>query len=141
MLAIWRAHGLDVVLRDAWEAGVVMAGGSAGANCWFEASTTDSYLMGNADPLPDGLGLVAGELLPALRQRAVAPAEPTARWSPTAPFRRASRATTSRPPISWARDLAEIVVSADGSGASASSPTIDGGASETVLPVRLLEGA
>jgi peptidase E len=43
MLAIWRVHGMDTVLRAAWEAGVVMAGLSAGANCWFEASTTDSW--------------------------------------------------------------------------------------------------
>ena len=64
MLAIWRAHGLDVILREAWDAGVVLAGGSAGANCWFEASTTDSYLLGRADPLPDGLGLVPGSFCP-----------------------------------------------------------------------------
>ena len=64
MLAIWRVHGLDAVLRDAWEAGVVLAGGSAGANCWFEASTTDAFLMGRADPLPDGLGFVRGSFCP-----------------------------------------------------------------------------
>jgi dipeptidase E len=64
LLAVWRVHGLDVVLRDAWEAGVVLAGGSAGANCWFEASTTDSFLMGHADPLVDGLGFVAGSFCP-----------------------------------------------------------------------------
>ena len=64
MLAIWRAHGLDEILREAWDAGVVLAGGSAGANCWFEASTTDSYLLGRADPLPDGLGFVPGSFCP-----------------------------------------------------------------------------
>jgi dipeptidase E len=64
MLAVWRAHGLDVILREAWEAGVVLAGGSAGANCWFEASTTDSFLIGRADPLLDGLGLVPGSFCP-----------------------------------------------------------------------------
>ncbi len=64
MLAVWRAHGLDVILREAREAGVVLAGGSAGANCWFEASTTDSYLLGRADPLRDGLGLVPGSFCP-----------------------------------------------------------------------------
>jgi peptidase E len=64
LLAIWRAHGLDEILREAWDAGVVLAGGSAGANCWFEASTTDSYLLGRADPLPDGLGLVPGSFCP-----------------------------------------------------------------------------
>jgi dipeptidase E len=64
MLAVWRVHGVDVILSEAWESGVVMAGGSAGANCWFEACTTDSFLMGNADPLLDGLGLVPGSFCP-----------------------------------------------------------------------------
>ena len=41
-----------------------MAGGSAGANCWFEASTTDSFLIGRADPLADGLGFVSGSFCP-----------------------------------------------------------------------------
>ena len=43
MLAVWRVHRLDEVLRDAWEQGVVLAGTSAGAICWFEAGVTDSY--------------------------------------------------------------------------------------------------
>ena len=43
LLAVWRMHGLDAVLREAWEAGVVLCGVSAGMNCWFEASTTDSF--------------------------------------------------------------------------------------------------
>jgi len=64
MLAVWRAHGVDRALRAAYQAGVVMAGMSAGANCWFEASTTDSYLLGRADPLLDGLGFVPGSFTP-----------------------------------------------------------------------------
>jgi dipeptidase E len=64
MLAAWRVHGVDVALRAAWSSGVVMAGVSAGANCWFDASTTDSYLQGRADPLVDGLGLVPGSFTP-----------------------------------------------------------------------------
>ncbi len=43
MLAIWRLHGVDRILRTAWEAGVVLAGLSAGSICWFEAGTTDSF--------------------------------------------------------------------------------------------------
>jgi len=35
MLAIWRAHGVDAALREAWEAGVVLCGMSAGSLCWF----------------------------------------------------------------------------------------------------------
>ncbi len=64
MLAVWRRHGLDAVLRDAWANGVVVCGVSAGANCWFEASTTDSFGLGRADPLDDGLGLVPGSFCP-----------------------------------------------------------------------------
>jgi peptidase E len=41
-----------------------MAGISAGANCWFEACTTDSFQLGRADPLRDGLGFVAGSFTP-----------------------------------------------------------------------------
>jgi peptidase E len=43
MLAVWRVHGFDVILREAWESGVVLAGWSAGAICWFEAGVTDSF--------------------------------------------------------------------------------------------------
>ncbi len=64
LLAVWRLHGVEVGLRRAWEAGVVMAGVSAGANCWFEASTTDSFMVGQADVLADGLGMVAGSFCP-----------------------------------------------------------------------------
>jgi dipeptidase E len=64
MLAIWRVHGVDHALRAAWESGVVCAGLSAGANCWFEASITDSYLLERADPLSDGLGLIPGSFCP-----------------------------------------------------------------------------
>ena len=64
MLAVWRAHGVDTALRAAYDAGVVMAGISAGANCWFEACTTDSFGVGRADPLLDGLGFVAGSFTP-----------------------------------------------------------------------------
>jgi dipeptidase E len=42
MMAIWRAQGIDTVLRKAYERGIVMAGGSAGSLCWFNAGPTDS---------------------------------------------------------------------------------------------------
>jgi len=42
-LAIWRVHGFDSILREAWEAGVVLTGWSAGMICWFEAGVTDSF--------------------------------------------------------------------------------------------------
>jgi dipeptidase E len=43
MLAIWRVHGVDAILREAWERGIILAGISAGSICWFEAGVTDSF--------------------------------------------------------------------------------------------------
>jgi len=40
--AIWKAQGVDVVLRQAWDRGIVLGGASAGSLCWFEEGTTDS---------------------------------------------------------------------------------------------------
>jgi dipeptidase E len=62
LLALWRAHGLDVLLRDAWLGGAVLAGVSAGMNCWFQASITDGF--GKLAALRDGLGLLAGSACP-----------------------------------------------------------------------------
>lgn len=42
MLAIWKAQGIDTVLKKAYDNGVVMGGGSAGSLCWFNGGTTDS---------------------------------------------------------------------------------------------------
>lgn len=41
MLAIWKYQGVDKILREAWEEGVVLAGGSAGSLCWYECGMTD----------------------------------------------------------------------------------------------------
>jgi len=40
LLGVWRAHGLDAILREAWEAGVVLCGLSAGSLCWFAEAVT-----------------------------------------------------------------------------------------------------
>jgi dipeptidase E len=63
LLAVWRAHGLDEVLREAWQAGVVLAGVSAGSICWFDGGVTDSYGPGLA-PLTSGLGFLPGSNCP-----------------------------------------------------------------------------
>jgi dipeptidase E len=63
LLAIWRLHGLDILLREAYAAGAVLCGVSAGMNCWFEASTTDSFGRTLA-PLHDGLGFLRGSACP-----------------------------------------------------------------------------
>jgi peptidase E len=62
MLAIWRVHGLDRVLARAWDEGIVLTGTSAGANCWFECSSTDSF--GPLAALDDGLGFLSGSHSP-----------------------------------------------------------------------------
>jgi peptidase E len=62
MLAIWRVHGVDRFLREAWEAGVVLAGSSAGSICWFEAGVTDSF-RAELDGL-DCLGFLPGSNCP-----------------------------------------------------------------------------
>lgn len=46
MLVLWREWGLDLMLREAWERGIVLAGVSAGAICWFEEGVTDSVVPG-----------------------------------------------------------------------------------------------
>jgi peptidase E len=65
-IAIWRTHGFDAILREAWEAGVVLTGWSAGMICWFQQGVTDSFgpelapmeclgfLSGSACPHYDG---------------------------------------------------------------------------------------
>jgi dipeptidase E len=63
LLVVWRRHGLDAILREALDGGAVLCGISAGMNCWFEASTTDSFGPGIA-PLHDGLGFIPGSACP-----------------------------------------------------------------------------
>ena len=63
MLAIWRAHGFEQIVREAWEQGVVLAGSSAGMICWFEAGITDSYGP-QLDGIRDGLGFLPGSACP-----------------------------------------------------------------------------
>jgi peptidase E len=63
MLAVWRLHGVDKALKAAWEAGVVLAGPSAGGICWFEGGLTDSFGPGLA-PLKDGLRFLPGTFCP-----------------------------------------------------------------------------
>ena len=63
MLAVWRVHGVDDALEAAWRRGAVLAGWSAGANCWFQSSVTDSFSPG-LDPLADGLGILPGSFCP-----------------------------------------------------------------------------
>jgi peptidase E len=67
MLAIWREFGFDRALREAWEGGTVLAGISAGANCWFERYVTDSVPGGG---VREGLGWLPGTFCPHLDSEA-----------------------------------------------------------------------
>jgi peptidase E len=55
LLGAWRAHGLDAIIRRAWQAGVILCGGSAGSLCWFSSGVTAFH----GEPQPyEGLGLL-----------------------------------------------------------------------------------
>jgi len=63
MIAVWRTHGFDAILREAWEQGALLCGWSAGMVCWFESGVTDSFgpeLRG----MRDGLGFLPGSACP-----------------------------------------------------------------------------
>ncbi len=77
LMVLWRLHGLDVVMREAWEAGVVLFGVSAGSLCWHSGGTTDSYGP-ELRPWTDGLV-----------------ADPRARTARTTTARRADARSTS----------------------------------------------
>lgn len=62
LLAMWRVHGLDKVLYEAWCRGSILCGISAGMICWFQDGLTDSF--GELAPLGDGLGFLEGSACP-----------------------------------------------------------------------------
>ncbi len=57
LLAVWRVHELEPVLRRAWRAGVVLSGVSAGSICWHSGGTTDSFGP-QLRPVTNALGLL-----------------------------------------------------------------------------------
>jgi peptidase E len=62
LLALWKEWGLDSIIREAWERGVILAGWSAGSICWFEEGVTDSF-PGELTPLRC-LGFLKGSNCP-----------------------------------------------------------------------------
>ena len=62
MLAVWKDWGLDLILKEAYERGVIMCGVSAGAICWFEEGITDSW--SEELKVMDCLGFVKGVCCP-----------------------------------------------------------------------------
>jgi peptidase E len=63
LLALWREWGLDSILREAWQSGIVMAGISAGSICWFQQGLSDSVIPGALAPLAC-LGFLPGSNCP-----------------------------------------------------------------------------
>ena len=61
-LAVWRAHGFDEILREAWQQGILLTGWSAGMICWFEHGVTDSF--GPELAPMDCLGFLPGSACP-----------------------------------------------------------------------------
>jgi peptidase E len=57
LLALWRLHGVDVAMREAWQAGVVLMGVSAGSLCWHVGGTTDSFGL-PLQPVTDALAFL-----------------------------------------------------------------------------------
>jgi dipeptidase E len=127
---------LHAILNEAWMSGVVLAGGSAGANCWFEASTTDSF--GPLAPLADGLGLLPGSFCPhyaaepgrrPLYQALVAEGFPT------------GIACDDLAAVHYVgTDVAEVVASDPTARAYRVDRGTDGSVAEEALPARPLDG-
>jgi dipeptidase E len=65
---IWKAQGIDTVLRDAWDRGIVLGGASAGSLCWFEEGTTDSRPKDLS--IVQALGFIKGSHCPHYDQEA-----------------------------------------------------------------------
>lgn len=63
MLTLWRAHGVDKILKEAWEKGIVLCGLSAGSVCWFESCLTDSFGP-ELQAMNDCLGFLKGSHCP-----------------------------------------------------------------------------
>jgi peptidase E len=137
LLALWRLHGLDVALREAWEAGVVLTGISAGSICWHAGGTTDSFGP-SLRPVTDGLAFLPWsngvhydnepERRPLL-QRLVADG--------TLP---PGYATDDGAGLLYrGSELHEVLVERADAGAYRVEPGDDGSARETSLPARLLD--
>jgi dipeptidase E len=62
MLAVWREYGIDKILAEAWERGIILAGASAGGICWFDSCCTDSFA--DSYVAMPALGMLKGSCCP-----------------------------------------------------------------------------
>jgi dipeptidase E len=137
LLAIWREHGIDQTMRTAWESGVVLAGVSAGAMCWFEGGVSSS---GGAVEAVEGLGLLSGSLSV---HRDSEPERLRVYRAAVADGRlpEGHAADDSAALLFTGGELAECVASREGARVFRVRPDGGGGYSETETPVTLLPGA
>jgi dipeptidase E len=137
MLAIWREHGIDEAMRIAWHRGVVLAGLSAGAMCWFEGGVS---MSGGTPEAVSGLGLLPGSLsvhLGGETERLPVFREAVARG--TLPSGHA--ASDGAALLFDGGALVECVASRAGAHVLQVDPDGEGGVRERSLDVRLLPGA
>ena len=107
LIGVWRAHGIDRILHEAWHRGVVLCGLSAGSLCWFAEGV--STFHGPPERV-EGLGPAAVEQHGALLQRARSPRVPTTAGCATG-CARDTPPTMARPCTSSAIELAQVVAS------------------------------
>jgi peptidase E len=136
LLVLWRLHGVDVAMRAAWEAGVVLGGVSAGSICWHMGGTTDSFGP-ELRPVTNGLGFLPyanGVHYDAELQR-----RPLVQRLVAAGTLPLTFATDDGAGLHYAgTDLVEAVTALPGRSAWRIEPDGVGGMTETCLPTRLL---
>ena len=138
LVAVWRVHELDRILRAAWQAGIVLSGVSAGAICWFEGGTTDSFGT-RLRPFTAGLGYLSGSYCPHYSSEPARP--PVFRSLVADGTLPAGLACDDGAAAHFAGDsLAEVVTERPEALGYRVEPDDAGGAAETPLPARLLPG-
>jgi len=139
LLVLWRLHGLDRILRSCWEAGVVLAGVSAGSVCWHTGGTTDSFgpeLRPVTDalaflPFSNGVHYDAEKQRRPLFQRLIAEGTLPAGYATDNGVGLLYRGT----------EMVEAVAEVEGKGAYHVRRSPDGQAEEVRIEPRLLPGA
>jgi peptidase E len=136
MMAVWRVHGIDDIIRKAWHAGIVLAGSSAGGICWFEGGTTDSFGR-KLRPFTEGLGMLAGSFCP--HYNSEAERRPLYRALVADGTLPAGLACDDGAAAHYVDDsLAELISDRTASSAYLVTPDGSGGTTEEHLPTRFL---
>jgi peptidase E len=136
LVAVWRVHGVDEILHEAWQAGVVLSGVSAGSICWHLGGSTDSYGL-ELRGFTDGLGWLPysnGVHYDAEEQRRPKMHELVGNGTLTDGY-----ATDDGAGLVYrGTELSEVVADKDGPLGYELRRAEDGSVTETVLPTRVL---